>query len=89
MKDLTGRKVIMGKRYAKWHLDHPEIYVYPHNGRMSHDYEEETQLHLMCLLGNDIPGIITGLGHDCYHVVYKLAGLTAAYYVDRKDFTLI
>lgn len=88
MKDLIGRKVIMKPGYAKWLIMHPEVYV-SGSGKVDASYDSETQLHLVCLLGEEVPGHIEHVGNDCYYVYYFLDGLTAKYYVERKNFILL
>jgi len=89
MKNLIGKKVQLKKRYAKWHLEHPEIYSLPLGG-VDNSYEPETLMHLMCLFDVPVTGVVTGRGHlDCYGVAWKVAGIKSHYYIDPKDFTVL
>ena len=83
-----GTKVWMGERNAEWCLNHPEIYTNV-NGVIDECYDSETQLHLMCCLGQKVPGKIVGHGAEgFYHVEYSLDGLKADYYLSERDFEL-
>jgi hypothetical protein len=78
-----GDRVQLKISYAKWHLDHPEIYG---ENSESSSFEEETQLHLVCCLGEPVYGKIIRYGNmDCFHVKWRVGNLSATYYVDPKD----
>lgn len=82
LKLPLGYPVTLNPSYAKWHLDNPEVYGYT-LGKFN-EYEDEHQLHLMSVMGVDIPGVIRGLGHDCYLVEFRCAGLSMKYYCEAK-----
>ncbi len=88
MKDLTGQKVLMSPKYAKWHLDHPEVYINS-SDVFDSEFYEEIMLHMVAVMGEPVPGVIAGTGSQCYWVDYELDGFKASYYVARKDLIFI
>lgn len=88
MKNLNGKKVLMKKRIAKWHLETPEVYG-ALGGKVDDNYESDTLLHLVCCLGEPVYGRVMHEGTDCYMVAFKVGNIKAAYYINRKDFTVV
>lgn len=86
--NLIGKTVTMGKRYAKWHLDNPDIY-----GAADYEYKEfdtESVMHMLCCMGEPVFGVVIEKGSfGCWLIEYEVAGLKTEYYVERKDFTII
>lgn len=84
--------VRLNPRYARWHLDNPEVYESP-SGRVDSEYETETLIHLACCLGEPVYGVVDGVNvcgeEKYYHVYWKLGNLKMDYWVERKDFTKV
>lgn len=79
---MINQKVQLKPSYAKWHLDHPEIYEV--NGHMDDKYENDTLIHLICCLGEPVYGTIIRKGNDnCWLVKWKVGNLSTQYYVER------
>ncbi len=84
-----GDKVQLKPSYAKWYLNHPDIYV---NGYDEVDrfYEKETLMHLMCCLGEPIYGVVTKNGSmRCYGVKWKIGNLSAFYFVTKRNVEVV
>lgn len=81
-------KVLMRVGNAKWYLDHPEIYS---NGITWHStYEEETIIHLMCAIGAPVFGkVLRANSSGDLEVIFRIAGLTAQYWVEHKHITKV
>ncbi len=78
-----GQKVILKPSYAKWHLNHPEIYT---NGiSWDKEYEEETLLHLVCCLGEPVYGKVLRYYSDTRTalVKFRVGNITVKYWVER------
>ncbi len=93
---LIGKTARLNKNYAKWILDHPEIYEVPGKGLLAKhvvQYEEETLIHLMCLMGVPIEGKI--LRENTYSpdpallVKFKIQNLKMEDWVSRNHITVI
>lgn len=90
MKKLDINTIVRLKpSYAKWHLDHPEIY-----GRspieMDDSYESDTLLHLTCCLGEPIYGIVTKKGNSgCWKINFYIDQYSANYYVEKHHVDII
>ncbi len=82
-----GQKVTMKVSGAKWYLNHPEVYVGPKG--IDSNWEEETLVHLICCLGESVPGKIVAYGTNCYKVDFRISNLLASYYVDRRNFEVV
>lgn len=82
MGNLIGRKVLLKKSYAKWYLDHPEVYESPtFDAYEDPEYEVETLLHLMCLMDVPIYGKIIYSGCDVWGVEFRQGKYKMFYYV--------
>lgn len=85
MKLKNGRIIKLKPSYAKWHLDHPEIYFKP-DGTIDKLYVSETLLHLTCCLGEPVYGRVIGESRstkDCWLVKWKIGPFKAEYYVEK------
>lgn len=87
MKLEIGTKVQLKQSQAKWYLDHLDIYFRP-DGTFDDYYETETQLHLLCCLGEPVYGTIKGYGIDCYLVEWECGSYSTTYYIEKRDFTV-
>lgn len=79
-------KVKLKPSYAKWHLDHPEIYEF--NGEVHEAYEVETLLHLMCCMGVPVYGKILKESKNIpktYKVKFRVGRLSMSYWVERPN----
>lgn len=85
---MLNRKVLLKKNYAKWHLDHPEIYFAGNSPSPHESYDSEMQLHIMSCMGACIYGrVVDKDGHfeRTYLVDFSFAGLKMSYWVERKN----
>ncbi len=87
MKTLIGRKVRLKQSFAKWHLNHPDIYESARG--IDPCYEEETLIHLACCLGEPILGIVAAhsrhsSNYQTYYIQFTLGRLRMSYWVERK-----
>jgi hypothetical protein len=83
-----GDKVVLNPRYARWHLDHPEVYFFERPTRSQLNlFNIEVQMHLMASMGVPVTGTVTeqGSDEDTFGVEFRVAGLKTFYYVDRFD----
>lgn len=84
---MINQKVKLKSSYAKWHLDHPEIYEI--NGKMDELYETDILIHLVCCLGEPVYGRIIKASrtmNKCWLVKWKIGNLSTQYYVERHHF---
>lgn len=79
-----GDRVQLKKSYAKWHLDHPDIYFFKNVA--SACFDNDTVIHLACCLGEPVHGEI--LEVDRYVgsmlVQFKIGTLSMRYWVEEK-----
>ena len=86
---MINKTVRLKPSYAKWYLDHPDVYEAP-SGKMDVEYEQHTLLHLTCCLGEPVYGKVIGIGIDgCVLVKWKVGKFTAEYYVKNLQFEVI
>lgn len=89
-----GTKVRLKESYARWHLDHPDVYW---NGVTHTDdcYENETIIHLACCLGEPVHGEVQAIMthfpfmETTYMVKFKVGRYTMTYWVEKKHVELL
>ncbi len=81
---MIGEKVVLTKSYAKWYLQHPEIFECPVTGEMSEGFDETIQMSIATLLGVPMIGTVIKPGADKngWGVKFKTKfGTDYAYYI--------
>lgn len=75
-------KVQLKQSYAKWLLDHPEIYY--SSVTWDDNYEEEAMVCLTCCLGEKVYGSVKGEGSfpNTYLVHFKVGSFKLNTYVE-------
>ncbi len=90
--DLTHKWVEMTPRFARWHINHLDIYDSPTSGSSEfiEDQDIEIQLFLMCLMGVPVKGVVKGKGSlHAWNVWFFESGLSMdTYCMPNQDFTL-
>ncbi len=83
---FIGKQVTLRPSYARWHLDHPELYE--GGSGVDECYEEETLIHLICCLGEPVYGTILAERDFeytwIYEVRFKISNLTMTYWVSAR-----
>ncbi len=85
---MINTKVKLKPTLAKWHLNHPDIFVCDPLHPIPKKYEPELLIHLACCLGEPVYGTVIGNGSskNCWLVKWKIGDLSTQYYVDRHHF---
>lgn len=74
-----GDKVQLKENYAKWYLNHPEVYESAKG--LDKEYWTETLLHLMCCFKIPIEGRVIDRSDEYFHVEFRHAKLRMDYWV--------
>lgn len=89
-------KVRLKKSYAKWHLEHLDVYFVggDFNKRCDPSYEGETQLHLVCCLGEPVYGKVLRVNtflnlSSTYLVKFKIGKYKTEYWVEEKHVDIV
>ena len=85
-----GDKAILTVGWAKFTLNHPEMYQHPATGELVGDWDLDFQLSMLILIGGVVEATIIGLGYNCYRLKYgcRQFGYAESYFEYRRDFIL-